>query len=51
MGAIQTFRLTRYFSVLSLVLIVIAGAALGLSARQQATFEPGIPEPVVAAFR
>ncbi len=32
MGASATFRLTRYFSVLSLVLIVIAGAALGLGA-------------------
>ena len=39
MGASATFRLTRYFSVLSLVLIVLAGAALGLSARQQATLQ------------
>jgi diguanylate cyclase (GGDEF)-like protein len=37
MGAVTTFRLTRYFSVLSLVLIAMAGAALGWSARQQAT--------------
>jgi diguanylate cyclase (GGDEF)-like protein len=32
-----TFRLTRYFSLLSLVLIVLAGVALGWSARYQAT--------------
>mgnify|MGYP000682772396 CR=1 FL=1 len=32
MGAVTTFRLTRYFSVLSLVLIAMAGAALGWSA-------------------
>jgi len=37
MGAVTTFRLTRYFSVLSLVLIAVAGAVLGWSARQQAT--------------
>jgi len=37
MAPLNTFRLTRYFSVLSLVLILVAGAFLGLSARQQAT--------------
>lgn len=37
--AFQTFRLTRYFSVLSLVLILLAGGALGLSAQHQATHQ------------
>jgi diguanylate cyclase (GGDEF)-like protein len=37
MGKYITFRLTRYFSFLSLVLIVAAGLTLGWSARDQAT--------------
>ena len=37
MAAFKTFRLTRYFSILSFVLIAVAGGALGLSAQQQAT--------------
>lgn len=31
MAAVKTFRLTRYFSILSFVLIAVAGVALGLS--------------------
>lgn len=37
MTRFPTFRLTRYFSALSLILILIAGAALGWSAQIQAT--------------
>ncbi len=37
MATFETFRLTRYFSGLSMVLVLVAGGALGLSARHQAT--------------
>ena len=37
MAGFKTFRLTRYFSILSFVLIAVAGVALGLSAQQQGT--------------
>ncbi len=37
MSSLITFRLTRYFSVLSTVLILVAGVALGVSARYQST--------------
>ncbi len=37
MSAFKAFRLTRYFSILSFMLVIIAGGALGLSARYQAT--------------
>ncbi|APW44128.1 putative bifunctional diguanylate cyclase/phosphodiesterase [Rhodoferax saidenbachensis] len=37
MATFKTFRLTRYFSVLSMALILVAGGVLGLSARHQAT--------------
>ncbi len=36
MSAFKTFRLTRYFSIISFLLIVIAGAILGLQAQFQA---------------
>lgn len=39
MSAVKTFRLTRYFSLLSFVLILVAGGALGLSAQHQATLQ------------
>lgn len=37
MSDYKAFRLTRYFSILSSLLILIAGAALGLQAKYQAT--------------
>jgi diguanylate cyclase (GGDEF)-like protein len=37
MRSFKSFRLTRYFSILSFVLIGLAGAALGLSAQHQDT--------------
>ncbi len=39
MAILNTFRLTRYFSALSLALILIAGGILGLSARSLATHQ------------
>ena len=39
MATQRTFRLTRYFSALSLALILLAGAVLGISARALATHQ------------